>query len=506
MKSLKRWKKLCSVGLAAAMTCLSVSVPFATAEEIEEIAEPSAWLPSIVQNEDGEPDYIADAITVLTYYAQTACGIAEPMEEDFFTYYDLNQDGSIEVEDAVCFLTMYARISAGLEAVPPEGWASVTTDISVEEGSETTSTETVTEVVETTETTESTEATFPTTESSTESTTTQTTASTAGSTTTQTTASSTGATTAQTTASTTTGLSATSTQLTTTTTATTTNATTTTAKATTTTTKATTTTTKAATTTTKAATTTATAATTTKKATTTTTTTTTKATTTTSMTTVTTTTMATKTGIGTGALFEGIDVSVYQGAIDWEAAKADGVEFAIIRAGYGKYASQKDKYFDTNMKNAQAAGLPCGAYWFSYAVTVEDAIKEADAFYEVIKDYQFEYPVSFDMEAEKQTKLTKDEVSAIIDAFCSRMESYGYYVSLYSYASFLNNKVTDDIFEKYDIWVAHYNTTKPSFDKKYGLWQYSSTGKVDGITGNVDLDFVYMDYERIIKNVHLNGF
>jgi GH25 family lysozyme M1 (1,4-beta-N-acetylmuramidase) len=224
------------------------------------------------------------------------------------------------------------------------------------------------------------------------------------------------------------------------------------------------------------------------------------------MTTVTTTTMATKTGIGTGALFEGIDVSVYQGAIDWEAAKADGVEFAIIRAGYGKYASQKDKYFDTNMKNAQAAGLPCGAYWFSYAVTVEDAIKEADAFYEVIKDYQFEYPVSFDMEAEKQTKLTKDEVSAIIDAFCSRMESYGYYVSLYSYASFLNNKVTDDIFEKYDIWVAHYNTTKPSFDKKYGLWQYSSTGKIDGITGNVDLDFVYMDYERIIKNVHLNGF
>jgi GH25 family lysozyme M1 (1,4-beta-N-acetylmuramidase) len=451
MKSLKRWKKLCSVGLAAAMTCLSVSVPFATAEEIEEIAEPSAWLPSIVQNEDGEPDYIADAITVLTYYAQTACGIAEPMEEDFFTYYDLNQDGSIEVEDAVCFLTMYARISAGLEAVPPEGWASVTTDISVEEGSETTSTETVTEAVEITETTESTEATFPTTESSTESTTTQTTAST----------------TAQTTASTTT---------------------------------------KAATTTTKAATTTATAATTTKKATTTTTTTTTEATTTTSMTTVTTTTMATKTGIGTGALFEGIDVSVYQGAIDWEAAKADGVEFAIIRAGYGKYASQKDKYFDTNMKNAQAAGLPCGAYWFSYAVTVEDAIKEADAFYEVIKDYQFEYPVSFDMEAEKQTKLTKDEVSAIIDAFCSRMESYGYYVSLYSYASFLNNKVTDDIFEKYDIWVAHYNTTKPSFDKKYGLWQYSSTGKIDGITGNVDLDFVYMDYERIIKNVHLNGF
>ena len=217
-------------------------------------------------------------------------------------------------------------------------------------------------------------------------------------------------------------------------------------------------------------------------------------------------TYATKPGIGAGAIFEGVDVSVYQGNIDWNKAKADGIEFAIMRAGYGKYVSQKDKYFDQNMKNANAAGLPCGVYWFSYALTPEDAIKEADACYEVIKNYKLEYPVSFDMETESQMKLPKETVAQIIEAFCGRMESYGYYTTLYTYASFLNYKVDDRIFDKYDIWVAHYNTSKPAFNRNYGLWQYSCTGSVWGITGNVDRDYVYLDYERIIKNAHLNGF
>ena len=217
-------------------------------------------------------------------------------------------------------------------------------------------------------------------------------------------------------------------------------------------------------------------------------------------------TYATKPGIGAGAIFEGVDVSVYQGNIDWNRAKADGIEFAIMRAGYGKYVSQKDKYFDQNMKNAKAAGLPCGVYWFSYALTPEDAIKEADACYEVIKNYKLEYPVSFDMETESQMKLPKETVAQIIEAFCGRMESYGYYTTLYTYASFLNYKVEDRIFDKYDIWVAHYNTNKPAFNRNYGLWQYSCTGSVWGITGNVDRDYVYLDYERIIKNAHLNGF
>ncbi|MBQ8824054.1 MAG: glycoside hydrolase family 25 protein, partial [Ruminococcus sp.] len=227
---------------------------------------------------------------------------------------------------------------------------------------------------------------------------------------------------------------------------------------------------------------------------------------TTTVTTTISTTISTGTTISTKSVYNGIDVSTYQGLIDWNKAKADGLEFGIMRAGYGKYASQEDRYFKTNMKNAKAAGVPCGAYWFSYALTPQEAIQEADAFYTVIKDYKMEYPVSFDMETGDQSNLSKAQVSAIIDAFCSRMESYGYYVTLYSYASFLNSKVSDEIFEKYDIWVAHYGVSSPSFYRNYGLWQYSSTGSVAGISGPVDRDYAYLPYEAIIKENHFNGY
>jgi GH25 family lysozyme M1 (1,4-beta-N-acetylmuramidase) len=203
---------------------------------------------------------------------------------------------------------------------------------------------------------------------------------------------------------------------------------------------------------------------------------------------------------------KGIDVSVYQGQVDWQAVKASGVDFAIIRAGYGKHLSQEDKYFDTNMKNAQAAGIQCGAYWFSYALTPEDAQKEADVFYEVIKGYQFEYPVCFDYETSQQYALTPAESTAIIEAFCDRMESYGYYVSLCSYVNFLNTRIESEVFSKYDSWIAHYNVSSPQFYHSYGIWQYSCTGTVSGISAVVDLDYAYYDYPQIMKDHKLNGF
>lgn len=487
---LRSFKNVCSVGIAAAVVCLTLTTTTAVAEdallgvESESITATTESETAVEENviaEDAEgiiveeeSDYLQDALFVLQYYAKKSCNLDVSLTEDEFYYYDLNGDNVVDVTDAVCFLTMYARKSACLDPVPPEGWPLVPPE---DPFLTTTATTTAIMQTETTESTYSeTTATIPLT----------------------------------TTSISTTTIAATTTPKPTTTVATTTTPKPTTTVATTTTPKPTTT--SIITTTQKSATTNTTDA--TQKSTTTgTITTTTKTpittnttTQTTAGTTVTTTTYVTKTGIGTGAIFQGVDVSVYQGNIDWKAAKADGVEFAIMRAGYGKYVSQKDKYFDQNMQNAKAAGLPCGAYWFSYALTPEDAIKEADAFYEVIKDYQFEYPVSFDMETESQSKLSKEQVTAIIDAFCGRMESYGYYTTLYSYASFLNYKVGESIFDKYDIWVAHYNTSKPAFNRHYGLWQYSSTGTIDGIQGNVDQDFAYLDYERIIKNANLNGF
>lgn len=240
--------------------------------------------------------------------------------------------------------------------------------------------------------------------------------------------------------------------------------------------------------------------------TTTTTTSTTKATTKATTVTTTTTTKATTT-IATKSVYNGIDVSKYQGNINWTAVRNAGNDFALIRAGYGKYASQEDPYFDQNMKNAQAAGISCGAYWFSYAESVADAKQEAEVFAQVISGYKFEYPLVFDIEAQVHTKMTKEEVSAIITAFCDTMEAKGYYVTLYSYASFLNTYVYQSVLEKYDIWVAHFNVSSPAYTKTaYGMWQYSSTGTVSGVPAAVDLDYSYKCYPNLMAQYKLNGF
>ena len=559
---LQWWKRSCSVLLAAAMGYFSIGMPV-QAEEVPILEEqPEQLEPEATEAIEIEADavedpnvdvtegsllqaaidagYMENGKFVLTFYAKKASGTPIELTDAEINYYDADGNGSIDVNDAVCFLTMYARKAVGLDPVPPEGWPLTPPNPNESEATETTTTTTTTTTTEETTTTTTT-TTIPITTTMTTTTTTVPTTATITTTTTLPTTTTT-TTLPTTTSTTTTATKATTTQKTTkastttakvttqkiTTMAGTTTATgkttaqsgTTTATGKTTAQSGTTTvtgkttaqsgmTTATGKTTAQSGTTTATGKTTTK---TNTTTATTKATTTTAKTTAkpaaTTTviTYATKPGIGAGAIFEGVDVSVYQGNIDWNRAKADGIEFAIMRAGYGKYVSQKDKYFDQNMKNAKAAGLPCGVYWFSYALTPEDAIKEADACYEVIKNYKLEYPVSFDMETESQMKLPKETVAQIIEAFCGRMESYGYYTTLYTYASFLNYKVEDRIFDKYDIWVAHYNPSKPAFNRNYGLWQYSCTGSVQGITGNVDRDYVYLDYERIIKNAHLNGF
>ena len=543
---LQWWKRSCSVLLAAAMGYFSIGMPV-QAEEVPILEEqPEQLEPEATEAIEIEADavedpnvdvtegsllqaaidagYMENGKFVLTFYAKKASGTPIELTDAEINYYDADGNGSIDVNDAVCFLTMYARKAVGLDPVPPEGWPLTPPNPNESEATETTTTTTTTTTTEETTTTTTT-TTIPitttmTTTTTVPTTTTTTTLTTTLPTTTSTTTTAAKVTTVQSGTTTATGKTTTQSGTTTATGKTTAQSGTTTATGKTTAQSGTTTatgkttaqsgtTTATGKTTAQSGTTTATGKTTTKARTTTVTT---KATTTTAKTTAkptaTTTviTYATKPGIGAGAIFEGVDVSVYQGNIDWNRAKADGIEFAIMRAGYGKYVSQKDKYFDQNMKNAKAAGLPCGVYWFSYALTPEDAIKEADACYEVIKNYKLEYPVSFDMETESQMKLPKETVAQIIEAFCGRMESYGYYTTLYTYASFLNYKVEDRIFDKYDIWVAHYNTNKPAFNRNYGLWQYSCTGSVQGITGNVDRDYVYLDYERIIKNAHLNGF
>ena len=199
----------------------------------------------------------------------------------------------------------------------------------------------------------------------------------------------------------------------------------------------------------------------------------------------------------------GIDVSRWQGSIDWTKVKTD---FCIIQAGFGREASQKDIRFDENYSGCKAAGIPCGAYWYSYATSEDEARKEAAVCLDILKGRQFEYPIYYDVEEQRTLNLGKEKVSAIIRAFLDELEKAGYFAGLYMSASYLRDYVTDHVKERYAVWVAHFGVSKPDYSGRYGMWQKSNTGRMDGISGNVDLDECTEDYPAIIRSAGLNGF
>lgn len=199
-----------------------------------------------------------------------------------------------------------------------------------------------------------------------------------------------------------------------------------------------------------------------------------------------------------------IDVSTWQGNIDWSKVKADGVQGAIIRAGFGKVASQKDNKFERNYTNAKAVGMPIGAYWYSYATSVADAKKEAEVCLSILKGKQFEYPIYYDLEDPSMTGCGKSVLTQIATTFCETLENAGYYVGIYSNPNWLKNYLDYNTVKKYTLWLAHWGVSEPSY--KCGLWQYSSSGSVSGISGRVDMNWGYQDFPTEIKNGKFNGF
>ena len=141
----------------------------------------------------------------------------------------------------------------------------------------------------------------------------------------------------------------------------------------------------------------------------------------------------------------------------------------------------------------------------SYAVTPEEAELEADVFLKIIKGKQFEFPVYYDVEEKKQFDLGKEKVSAIMLAFLSKVEAAGYFTGLYGSASSLTTHTADDIKSRYTIWLAHW-VNQTNYSGTYAVWQYSEKGKIDGISGNVDLDTCTKDFPTIIKSKGLNGY
>lgn len=203
---------------------------------------------------------------------------------------------------------------------------------------------------------------------------------------------------------------------------------------------------------------------------------------------------------------KGIDISHWNGKIDFEKVKASGIDFVIIKAGGSDKGFYTDSKFLENYKKAEAAGLHIGAYYFAgkYFRGIEGGVTDAKKFIEILKGLKFDYPVFLDIEA--QENRYKDQITDAAVAFCKEMEKAGYFVGIYaSDISGFKDKLNHEQIKEYTHWVARYGK-EPEICKKYGIWQYTSKGSVSGISGSVDMDLSAVDYAKTIREKGFNGF
>ncbi len=194
----------------------------------------------------------------------------------------------------------------------------------------------------------------------------------------------------------------------------------------------------------------------------------------------------------------GIDVSRHNGKIDWNAVKASGVDYVIIRCGYrgsSTGALIEDQNFKTNIKGATAAGLKVGVYVFSQAVNEVEAVKEASLAVSLVKGYNLAYPIFIDTEASggRADKIDKATRTAVVNAFCQTVVSAGYKPGIYASKSWFEDKLNMGSVASCKNWLALYSAS-PTDKGRYDMWQYSDKGKISGISGNVDLNYSYLGY------------
>lgn len=194
----------------------------------------------------------------------------------------------------------------------------------------------------------------------------------------------------------------------------------------------------------------------------------------------------------------GIDVSKHNGNIDWNAVRDSGVNFVIIRCGYRGSATGAlviDPKFKANIQGATAAGLKVGVYFFSQAVNEAEAIEEASMALDLIKGYKISYPVFIDVEASngRGDTISSAQRTAVVDAFCKTIQNGGYTPGIYANRSWLTGKMNMGSLNKYKVWYAQY-AASPTYTGRFDMWQYSSRGRISGISGNVDLNISYLGY------------
>lgn len=198
---------------------------------------------------------------------------------------------------------------------------------------------------------------------------------------------------------------------------------------------------------------------------------------------------------GTVKSTKGIDVSSHQGTIDWKKVKGDGVKFAFIRLGYRGYGTGKlllDERFKANIKGAKAAGIKVGVYLYTQAINTTEALEEANLVINNLKGIKIDYPVVYDIEDApsanaRTTGLSKKQATANTKAFCEKIEDSGYDAAVYANTKWLTTRLDLTQLSGYDIWLAQYYD-KPFYPYKVKFWQYSHTGRVKGIAGDVDMN------------------
>lgn len=196
-----------------------------------------------------------------------------------------------------------------------------------------------------------------------------------------------------------------------------------------------------------------------------------------------------------------IDVSRYQGTIDFAKVAVAGIKGAIIRAGIGSYSTgecQTDSRFYANAEGFTKAGMPLGAYYFTQAKTTNEARAEARYLVNLVKNYNITLPLVFDIEsAGRIPSNSKATNTANAIAFCEEIAAAGYIPCVYTYRNFFDSSIDEDALRSkgVDLWVAHYTTAShPEYASRYALWQYSSSAQISGIDGNVDINYCYKDY------------
>lgn len=198
----------------------------------------------------------------------------------------------------------------------------------------------------------------------------------------------------------------------------------------------------------------------------------------------------------------GIDVSTFQGEIDWKKVKEDGVDFAFIRIGRRGATTgllYPDDRFEENYQGSKNNGLLTGIYFFSQATSVKEAVEEADWVIKQLKDKEIQLPVVYDLEdvyLEDETarteNITREEATSYAIAFCNEIARHGYQPMIYTYLYWAENLYNMENLSEYPIWFAQYHQEKPQLEYPISIWQYSNEGKIDGITEDVDLNILFI--------------